>query len=61
MERRPLIADFSSGYIQRALAMLPSQGDRPPWTNPQSYSLDKKALTKDPIDDGVMTFSRAKG
>lgn len=56
MPKRPLIADFSSGYIQRALPMLPRQGDREPWLNPQSYSLDKKALTKRPIDDGVMTF-----
>ena len=48
MPKLPLIADFSSGYIQRALPMLPRQGDREPWLNPQSYSLDKKALTKRP-------------
>ncbi len=58
MPKRPLISDFSSGYIQRALPLLPHQGDRDPWTCPQSYSLDRKALLKAPIDDGVMTFSR---
>lgn len=61
MPKRPLILDFSSGYIQRALPMLPRQGDRAPWLNPQSYSLDKKALTKGPIDDGVMTFAKVGG
>ncbi len=59
MQKRPLIENFSSGYIQRALPGLPSQGDCDPWTNPQSYALDKKALSQCPIDDGVMTFSRA--
>lgn len=57
MPKRPLIENFSSGYIQRALPALPSQGDRAPWTNPQSYSQDKKALTRCLIDDGVMTFA----
>jgi len=58
MPKRPLIKEFSSGYIQRALTALPHQGDKEPWINPQYHSLDKKALTKSPIDDGVMTFSR---
>ncbi len=57
MAKRPLIEDFSSGYIARALPKLPHQGDHAPWINPQSYSADRKALIKAPIDDGVMTFS----
>jgi cation diffusion facilitator CzcD-associated flavoprotein CzcO len=56
MPTHPLIENFSSGYIRRALPALPRQGDREPWINPQSYSRDKKALSKGPIDDGVMTF-----
>ncbi len=56
MPKRPLIENFSSGYIRRALPTLPRQGDREPWINPQSYSEDKKALTKRPVDDGVMIF-----
>ncbi len=58
MRKRPLIENFSSGYIQRALHALPRQGDREPWTNPQNYSLDKKVLTRSPVDDGVMIFER---
>ena len=57
MAGRPLIEGFSSGYIQRALPNLPMQGDHAPWINPQSYTEDKKALTRMPIDDGVMTFT----
>ena len=56
MAKRPLIEGFSSGYIQRAMPMLPHQGDREPWTCPQNYARDRKALLKCPIDDGVMTF-----
>ncbi|MEM9442896.1 MAG: NAD(P)/FAD-dependent oxidoreductase, partial [Pseudomonadota bacterium] len=56
MPKRPLIENFSSGYIQRALPTLPHQGDRDPWINPQSYAQDKRSLSRGPIDDGVMTF-----
>lgn len=57
MTPRPFIVGFSSGYIQRALPMLPKQGDQEPWTNPQRLAADKKALLKEPIDDGVMQFT----
>jgi monooxygenase len=42
------------------MPMLPRQGDRPPWTNPQRYKADKQALLDDPIDDGVMQFSTTR-
>lgn len=32
--------NLSSGYVQRAAAMLPKQGDRAPWQFPQNYPLD---------------------
>jgi hypothetical protein len=35
----PLL-DLSSGYIQRAAALLPKQGARAPWRVRQSYVLD---------------------
>jgi monooxygenase len=57
MPRRPWIDDFSSGYMQRMMPMLPKQGDREPWTNPQRLAPDKKALLKNPLDDGVLTFT----
>jgi monooxygenase len=59
MPERPWIEDFSAGYIQRMLPLLPKQGDREPWVNTQSYSRDKKLLRKAPVSDGVMRFARS--
>ncbi|MFM8393242.1 MAG: FAD-containing monooxygenase EthA, partial [Acidobacteriota bacterium] len=33
-------ADLKSGYFKRADAILPRQGDRGPWRNPQNYAFD---------------------
>ena len=33
-------ADLKSGYFKRAEAILPRQGDRGPWRNPQNYAFD---------------------
>ncbi|MGI9643787.1 MAG: flavin-containing monooxygenase [Ilumatobacteraceae bacterium] len=60
MPRQPFIRDFSSGYMQRMMPMLPKQGDREPWVNTQRYSSDRKLLLKDPVDDGVMQFTGAR-
>lgn len=57
MPRRPWIDDFSSGYMQRMMPMLPKQGDREPWVNTQRYTADRKLLRKGDIDDGVMQFT----
>ena len=57
MPERPWIDDFSSGYMQRMMPLLPKQGDREPWLNSQNFLKDVKALRKAPIDDGVMTFT----
>ena len=58
MPERPWIDDFSSGYMQRMMPMLPKQGDRAPWLNTQRYSADRKLFRKAPIDDGVMEFKK---
>lgn len=58
MTTRPWITGFSPGYLRRALPNLPRQGDRPPWLNPQDYSKDRRILGTDPLEDGVLTFSR---
>ena len=57
MPQRPFIEEFSPGYIQRVLHLLPKQGDRIPWLNAQNYSQDIKNLRHDRIDDGVLTFN----
>ncbi|MBX3188907.1 MAG: NAD(P)/FAD-dependent oxidoreductase [Labilithrix sp.] len=50
--------DFSSGYVQRAVADLPKQGDKAPWRLYQNYFLDRMALQYGALDDGVMRFAR---
>jgi cation diffusion facilitator CzcD-associated flavoprotein CzcO len=52
------IQSFSSGYIQRKKHLLPKQGDKPPWVNTQNYVLDKKIIREDPIEDGVLQFTK---
>ncbi len=49
--------DFSSGYVQRATAMLPKQGSKKPWKLNQNYALDLMTLRFGRIDDGTMEFS----
>jgi cation diffusion facilitator CzcD-associated flavoprotein CzcO len=56
MPPRPWIEDFTSGYMERMMPMLPKQGDREPWLNTQRYSKDKVLLREAPVDDGVMQF-----
>ena len=51
------IKDFSSGYIQRKMHLLPRQGDRAPWLNTQNLIADRKIIREAPIDDGVLRFS----
>ena len=53
------ITDFSSGYIQRKMHLLPKQGDHAPWLNSQNYMLDRKSIGQGPIDDGVLRFGNA--
>lgn len=55
MTGRPVIDDFSSNYIKRKVHLLPMQG-KPPWTNPQDYSYEKKVFRDGEIEDGVLMF-----
>lgn len=54
---RPFL-DFSSGYIRRAAAELPRQGESGPWRLRQSYPADLMNLRFGRLDDGVLRFSR---
>jgi monooxygenase len=56
--RRPLL-DLSSGYVQRALAEFPAQGPSAPWRVRQNYTLDRLALRRQRVDDGVLRFGHA--
>jgi len=54
----PLLS-FTSGYVQRALDMLPHQGSKKPWKLYQNYVLDLLALRYGRLEDGTMEFSGA--
>ena len=53
--------DFSSGYIQRALASQPRNGTVAPWRLNQDYLKDRVIMREGPVDDGVLKFSKATG
>ena len=58
MGRRPVI-EFGSGYVTRARALLPSQGDRDPWRVPQNYVRDLLGMSLRRIDEALEFGSRA--
>jgi cation diffusion facilitator CzcD-associated flavoprotein CzcO len=63
--RDPSIAEepavnLTSGYIQRASAMLPKQGSKRPWRLYQNYALDTATLKFGALNDGTMEFGRCQ-
>ncbi len=48
--------DFSSGYLLRSINELPKNTTKLPWKLNQNYLQDRKILTKDPVDDGIIQF-----
>ncbi len=55
----PLL-DFSSGYVQRAIADLPKQGQAKPWRLNQNYPKNIINLRHKAVDDGVLVFRTAR-
>ena len=58
VETRPFL-DFSSGYVQRAIDMMPKQGAKAPWRLYQNYVLDLLTLRYSRIADGTLRFGKA--
>ncbi|MEP6849712.1 MAG: NAD(P)/FAD-dependent oxidoreductase, partial [Acidobacteriota bacterium] len=50
------VLDFTSGYVQRALHELPSQGSKKPWRLHQNYVKDLSMLRYGRLDDGTLEF-----
>lgn len=59
MPMNAFVEGFTSGYFQRANDVLPRQGDRAPWINPQNHAATKKLLTES-IEDGVLHFEHSR-
>jgi len=60
-QRDPAVAeeplmDFSSGYVQRAIAQFPRQGAVRPWKLFQNYALDLLMIRHSRIDDPALRF-----
>ena len=53
----PFVENFSSGYIQRALATWPKQGHKKPWRVYQNYFRDTLSLKWKRVDDEGLEFS----
>jgi monooxygenase len=53
----PFVENFSSGYIQRALASWPKQGRKKPWRVYQNYFRDTISLKWTRVDDEGLEFS----
>lgn len=52
--------DLTSGYIQRAAAVLPKQGARNPWRSHQNYARDLATLRFGSLTDDAMHFERRR-
>jgi monooxygenase len=59
MGARPLL-DFSAGYVQRALHLMPKQGDGAPWMMSSSYYSDVKLLRGDSVVDPNLRFDTSR-
>ena len=54
-----LALDFTSGYVQRSVHLLPKQGDHKPWKLYQNYFLDFLSLKLGSLQDESIEFNRA--
>jgi monooxygenase len=52
--------DLSSGYIQRAVAIMPQQGTKAPWKVNQNYIRDVRLFKRGKLNDGAMKFERRR-
>ena len=53
------IMNFNSGYVERALDILPKQGSERPWRVYQNYFMDMLTIRFGNTADGVLNFSRS--
>jgi monooxygenase len=51
---------FSSGYIQRALPLMPKSARALPWRLNQDYREDCRDFRTRPVDDGVLRFEKVR-
>ncbi|NLY93280.1 MAG: NAD(P)/FAD-dependent oxidoreductase [Myxococcales bacterium] len=59
LREEPLL-DFTSGYVQRALDIMPKQGSFSPWKLYQNYVLDLVTFRRSRLDDRYMEFRKVE-
>jgi cation diffusion facilitator CzcD-associated flavoprotein CzcO len=52
--------DFSSGYVQRSLHLLPKQGSRAPWRLRMNYLRDLVTIRRGRLEHESLRFSRSR-
>jgi cation diffusion facilitator CzcD-associated flavoprotein CzcO len=57
-DTRPLL-EMESGYLARAMHLLPRQGSDAPWVAHTKYALDRSVLRSAPVDDPVLRFTES--
>lgn len=59
MEPRPLVTEenFSAGYLQRKVHLLPRQGDHQPWIFNQDYHTEKDQIEGADLEDGTLVYA----
>jgi cation diffusion facilitator CzcD-associated flavoprotein CzcO len=53
-----VLGDLSSGYLQRAQALVPRSATTPPWRINMDYLADRREMALAPIDDGWLRIER---
>ncbi|MEG1030935.1 MAG: NAD(P)/FAD-dependent oxidoreductase [Acinetobacter sp.] len=53
-----VMGSLSSGYIARAIHVMPKQGKHAPWKVTNNYLADRKELKTAKFDDGVLQFKK---
>jgi monooxygenase len=48
-----------SGYVMRSRDLVPKSTDHDPWRLSHDYLRDREFMKNSPIDDGILTFTRA--
>lgn len=54
------VYDFSSGYLQRALPLMPRSAKTLPWRLNQDYRQDQRDFRERPVEDGVLRFETVR-
>jgi monooxygenase len=52
--------DFSPGYFQRSMDILPKSGSRAPWRLKQNYLFDMRTIRRGKIDDEGLRFAKKR-